>query len=264
MLLKLNSTGEDVKTLQTKLGLNPDGIFGTGTQTAVKNWQSVNGLTPDGVVGDGTWGKMFPVTSNKLNTDKLKGVIPDSMILELIEESMKFGVTTNLRLSHFLSQCDHESNSFKTLTENLNYSADGLKKIFPSYFPGNLNESYAHQPIKIGSRVYANRMGNGDEASQEGFKYRGRSTIMTTGKQNYSDFSKFIGEDCVSNPDLLNTKYALTAGLFFFYRNNLWTICDKGPGIDTITAVTKRVNGGINGISQRIDKFNKYWNLLKN
>jgi putative chitinase len=277
MILKLNSKGEDVKKLQTKLGLTPDGIFGAGTEKKVKEWQSANGLTPDGIVGDGTWSKMFPTTSTKpeivkedvvitktsnFKLEKLKGHILDSVIAQIPDTAQKFNITTPLRLAHFLAQCGHESGGFKHIQENLNYSADGLKKIFPKYFPGNLAESYARNPEKIASKVYGGRMGNGDETTKEGYKFRGRGYIQLTGKQNYTNFAKFIGEDTVANPDLVANKYPLASAAFFFDSNKLWAICDKGADDATVTAVTKRVNGGVIGLSDRIKHFKEYYSLL--
>jgi putative chitinase len=198
-----------------------------------------------------------------LNIEKLKGHVPDVVLAQIPETAAKFNITNNLRLAHFLSQCGHESGNFKAVSENLNYSADGLKKIFGKYFPGNLNESYARQPEKIAARVYASRMGNGDEASKEGFKFRGRGYIQLTGKANYTNFTKFIGEDCIANPDLVATKYPLASAAFFFDSNKLWSICDKGADDATVTAVTKRVNGGTIGLPDRIKHFKEYYNLLK-
>jgi len=279
MLLKNGSKGEDVKKLQSKLGLTSDGIFGDGTENAVKKWQKANGLKDDGIVGDGTWGKMFGVETIKedkiiiptvvnvssvggLKIDKLKGHIPDSVIAQIPETAAKFNITTNLRLAHFLAQCSHESGGFKAVSENLNYSVDGLKKIFPKYFPGNIAESYARNPEKIASKVYGGRMGNGDETTKEGFKFRGRGFIQLTGKQNYTNFAKFIGEDTVSNPDLVATKYPLASAAFFFDTNKLWSICDKGADDATVTAVTKRVNGGVIGLNARIHEFKHFYKLL--
>jgi putative chitinase len=279
MLLKIGSKGEDVKKLQSKLGLGADGIFGAGTAAAVKKWQAENGLGADGIVGDGTWSKMFggqtikedkiiiPTVVNissvgGLKIDKLKGHIPDSVIAQIPETAAKFNITNNLRLAHFLAQCGHESGGFKAVSENVNYSASGLKGIFGKYFPGNLAESYARQPQKIASRVYGGRMGNGPESTGEGYKFRGRGYIQLTGKQNYTNFAKFIGEDTVSNPDLVATKYPLASAAFFFDSNKLWSICDKGADNATVTAVTKRVNGGTIGLADRIKHFNEYYKLL--
>ena len=278
MLLKNGSKGDDVKKLQEKLGVEAIGTFGPKTEAAVKAWQKANGLKDDGIVGDGTWSKLFgesaPVVTvvkedvvipsgGPLNIEKLKGHIPDAVLAQIPDTAAKFNITNNLRLAHFLAQCGHESGGFKAVSENLNYSADGLKKIFGKYFPGNLNESYARQPEKIASRVYASRMGNGDESSKEGFKFRGRGYIQLTGKANYTNFTKFIGEDCVSNPDLVATKYPLASAAFFFDSNKLWSICDKGADDATVTAVTKRVNGGTIGLADRIKHFKEYYNLLK-
>ena len=275
MVLKVGSKGEDVKKLQAKLGLGADGVFGPGTDAAVKKWQASNGLTADGIVGEGTWTKMFGtkqlitepstpiVNAGPLKLENLKGHIPDAVIAQIPDAAKKFNITNPLRLAHFLAQCGHESAGFKAIQENLNYSADGLKKIFPKYFPGNLAEGYAKNPEKIASKVYGSRMGNGDETTKEGFKFRGRGYIQLTGKDNYTKFGKFIGEDTVSNPDLVATKYPLASAAFFFDSNKLWDICDKGSDDATVTAVTKRVNGGTIGLPDRIKHFKEYFALLK-
>lgn len=275
MILKVGSIGENVKKLQEKLGLKSDGVFGPITDSSVKKWQAANGLTSDGIVGEGTWTKMFGskqlitepstplVSSGTLKLEKLKGHIPDTVISQIPETAAKFNITNPLRLAHFLAQCGHESGGFKAIQENLNYSADGLKKIFPKYFPGNLAEGYARNPEKIASKVYGSRMGNGDETTKEGFKFRGRGYIQLTGKDNYTRFGKFIGEDTVSNPDLVATKYPLASAGFFFDSNKLWAICDKGSDDATVTAVTKRVNGGTIGLADRIKHFKEYFGLLK-
>ena len=193
-----------------------------------------------------------------LKIDALNGIVPDAVLAQIPDTAAKFNITTNLRLAHFLAQCAHESGGFKAVTENLNYSADGLLKIFPKYFTNKLNESYARNPEKIASRVYASRMGNGDELSKDGFKFRGRGYIQLTGKDNYTKFTQFIGEDCVANPDLVATKYPLASAAFFFNLNGLWALCDKGADTAAVTAVTKRVNGGTHGLDDRLAKFNVY------
>lgn len=265
-MLKIGSQGELVKLLQQKLGITADGAFGPGTEKAVKEWQAKNGLVADGIVGEISMAKLgisLPkVEKETLKTDKLKGHVPDSVIAEIDTIAEKFGIITNLRLAHFLAQCSHESGNFKAVVENLNYSKDGLMKIFGGYFPGNLADSYAFKPEMIASRVYGNRMGNGDEASKEGFKFRGRGYIQLTGKQNYQIFSQFIGEDCVANPDLVATKYPLGSAAFFFNNNKLWSICDQGSSDDVVTAVTRRVNGGTNGLAHRLSEFKKFIGLL--
>lgn len=198
-----------------------------------------------------------------MNLANLNNKLNISIINEVNSIVTKFNITNHLRLSHFLSQCAHESGNFTTLTENLNYSSDRLLVVFPKYFKDKATaDAYGRQPIKIGSRVYSNRMGNGDEASGEGYKFRGRGYIQLTGKNNYVEFGKFIGEDLVANPDLVATKYPLTSAAFFFNKNALWTICDKGDSVDVVTQVTKRVNGGTHGLQDRINKFNLFNSLL--
>ena len=278
MLLKVGSKGNEVKQLQEKLGLAADGSFGPGTEKAVKAWQTANGLTADGLVGDGTWSKMFggapapvvtaPVSNvvippSSFKLENLKGHVPDAVIAQIPDTASKFNITNPLRLAHFLSQCGHESGGFKAVSENLNYSAKGLVGTFGKYFNSTTAAQYERKPEMIASRVYGGRMGNGDEASKDGYKFRGRGYIQLTGKSNYTALTKFIGEDCVNNPDLVATKYPLASAAFFFDSNKLWSICDKGADTATVTAVTKRVNGGTIGLDDRIKHFNEYYALLK-
>lgn len=198
-----------------------------------------------------------------MDINKLKGHIPDAVLAQIPSVMEKFKIDTPLELAHFLAQCGHESGNFKAVSENLNYSADGLKKIFPKYFPGNLNESYARKPEAIASRVYASRMGNGNEASKEGFKFRGRGYIQLTGKANYAEFDKFVEDDILANPDLVATKYPLLSAAWFFSKNKLNEIASKGADDATVTAVTKRVNGGTIGLADRIKHFKEFYALLK-
>ena len=277
MLLKVGSKGDEVKQLQEKLGLSADGSFGPGTEKAVKEWQSSNGLTADGLVGDGTWSKMFggvstpvskPVSNvvippSQFKLENLKGHVPDAVIAQIPDTASKFNITNPLRLAHFLAQCGHESGGFKAVSENLNYSAKGLVGTFGKYFNATTAAQYERKPEMIASRVYGGRMGNGDESTKEGYKFRGRGYIQLTGKSNYTALTKFIGEDCVNNPDLVATKYPLASAAFFFDSNKLWSICDKGADTATVTAVTKRVNGGTIGLDDRIKHFNEYYALLK-
>lgn len=271
MILKLGSKGVEVEKLQNFLGLPINGIFEESVEKALKTWQKINGLKDDGLAGPATLKKMGILLESDLTTsnssifklEKLKGQIPDDVISQIPDTAKKFNITNTLRLAHFLSQCSHESGGFKSVSENLNYSAEGLKKVFGKYFPGNLNESYAKQPEKIASRVYGSRMGNGDESSKEGWKYRGRGYIQLTGKSNYSAFDKLVDDDILTNPDLVATKYPLMSAAWFFDKNGIWGVCDKGSDDLTITAVTKKVNGGKIGLEDRIKKFKKYYELLK-
>ena len=197
-----------------------------------------------------------------LSTGKLKGIVPDAVLAQIDPIAVKFNITNDLRLAHFLSQCSHESGSFKVIKENLFYSAEGLLKIFPKYFNATTAPLYAKQPVKIASKVYANRMGNGDEASGDGYKFCGKGYIQLTGRNNYKAFSSYIGDDCVTYPDLIATKYPLASAAYFFNVNNLWGICDRGKDVDTVTALTKRINGGTIGIDDRLKIFNQYVGLL--
>ena len=265
-MLKIGSKGNLVKQLQEKLGVTADGDFGPKTEKTLKEWQTKNGLTADGVAGPITLSKMgieIPtIKKEDLKLDKLKGQIPDAVISEIAMIADKFGIVTNLRLCHFLAQCSTESGNFKLTLENLNYSTSGLMKIFPGYFPGNLAESYAHQPEKIASRVYGSRMGNGDETSKEGWKFRGRGFLQVTGKQNYQILGDFLNVDLVTNPDLVATTYPLSSAAHFFYKNNLWPICDEGLSEEVVTRVSRRVNGGDNGLQHRKSEFKRFEKLL--
>jgi putative chitinase len=271
MLLKKGDNNEDVKKLQIKLGVDPIGNFGPKTEAAVKAWQKANGLNDDGIVGDTTWNKIMGITpapapvvsSSSFKLDKLKGHIPDSVLTQIPDTAVKFNITNPLRLAHFLAQCGHESGGWRATSENLNYSSKGLMGIFSRYFTPALAEQYARKPEAIASRVYGGRMGNGVEATKEGYKFRGRGYIQLTGKDNYRAFDAFVPEDILGNPDLVSTKYPLMSAAWFFNKNGLWTICDKGADQATVTAVTKRVNGGTIGLPDRIKHFNEYYNLLK-
>lgn len=272
MILKIGSAGEEVKRLQARLGLKPDGSFGPVTEAKVKEWQTSNALSPSGIVGDADWSVLFPGTSPSPGPstpaggfmyDKLKGHIPDNVLNQIPETSLKFSITGSLRLAHFLSQCSHESGGFASVYEKLNYSAERLVAVFPKYFPNDLSRTYANNPAKIAARLYANRMGNGDEASGDGYKFRGRGYIQLTGKNNYSNFAAFIGEDTVSNPDLVATKYPLASAGFFFNANNIWPVCDQGATEAVVAAVTRRVNGGTIGLPDRVQHFNEFYSLLR-
>jgi putative chitinase len=168
------------------------------------------------------------------------------------------------RAAHFFAQTAHESGGFKAFSENLNYSAKGLRGIFGKYFPTDaLARAYERQPMKIANRVYANRMGNGDEASGEGWLFRGRGSLQLTGKFNFKAFSDYIGRpDVMTNPDLVATELAFESALWFFDKNKLWGICDQGVNDATILALTKRINGGTHGLDDRKLKTKKYASWL--
>ena len=281
--LRRGDEGPLVIKLQEKLGVEAIGKFGPKTEAALKEWQAANGLQADGIAGPFTLSKLgiealpqaapapvaAPVAVPIVNTsgfklDKLKGHVPDAVIAQIPDTAARFNITTPLRLAHFLAQCGHESGGWKAVRENLNYSAKGLMGIFKKYFPTvTLANAYQRQPEMIANKVYANRMGNGPENSGDGYKYRGRGYIQLTGKDNYKKFDATVPEDITNNPDLVATKYPLASAAFFFNSNGLWKICDQGATPAVVTAVTKRVNGGTIGLSDRVKHFSEYYNLLK-
>ena len=197
-----------------------------------------------------------------MNVDKLKGHVPDTVIAQIPGVLDKFEINTPLRLAHFLAQCGHESGGFKVVSENLNYGAAGLQSIFKKYFTAVSAKEYERKPEKIANIVYANRMGNGNQASGEGYKFRGRGYIQLTGKDNYSAFDKTVEDDILASPDLVATKYPLLSAAWFFHKNGLHKIADEGATDAVVTKVTKRVNGGTIGLPDRIKHFNEYNNLL--
>jgi len=181
-----------------------------------------------------------------------------------IKAGMALLKLTPVRAAHFFAQTSHETGGFKAFSENLNYSAQGLQGIFGKYFPGTLEESYARQPEKIANRVYADRMGNGNEASGDGWKFRGRGALQLTGKANYEAFAKYLGtNEVIENPDLVATKYSFDSAMFFFEKNKLWAICDKGINDAAILELTKRINGGTHGLEDRKLKTYKYYEYVK-
>jgi putative chitinase len=196
-----------------------------------------------------------------MKLDKLKGHIPDSVIAQIPEVMEKFKIDTPVELAHFLSQCGHESGGFKVVNENLNYGAKGLLGIFKKYFPTEEKAKlYERKPEKIANLVYSGRMGNGVEATGEGWKYRGRGYIQLTGKANYTEFDKIVTENIVENPDLVATKYPLLSAAWFFSKNCLGRCKDATDA--SVTAVTKCVNGGTIGLPDRLKHFKEYYNLL--
>jgi putative chitinase len=168
------------------------------------------------------------------------------------------------RAAHFFAQTAHETGGFKAFSENLNYGAKGLRSVFRKYFPTDAAaKAYERQPQKIANRVYANRMGNGDEASGDGWRYRGRGALQLTGKSNYQLFSDYIDRpDVMTNPDLVATELCFESALWFFDNNKLWKICDQGVNDAAVVALTKRVNGGTHGLDDRTTRTRKYANWL--
>ena len=198
-----------------------------------------------------------------MNINKLNGILPDNVFSQITDVMEKFQINTPLRISHFLAQCAHESGNFKTVNENLNYGAKGLLRTFKKYFPTEAKAlQYERKPEKIANLVYANRMGNGAESSGDGFKYRGRGYIQLTGKVNYESFNKLVDEDIIVNPNLVATKYPLLSAAWFWNSRLLNTLADKGATEVAVILITKKVNGGVHGLNDRLDKFKKFYSIL--
>ena len=196
--------------------------------------------------------------------DRIRDLIPNDVYTELPDVLVKYDLTSDLRFSHFVSQLMHESGNFRAKVENLNYNEQSLLRVFPRYFNQDEASRYSRKPEMIGSRVYGNRMGNNDEQSMEGWKFRGRGYIQLTGKENYNKFSKFSNMDFIQFPDMVaSSKYALDSSAWFITSNRIHLICDKGNDYNTIREVTRRINGGFNGLDDRVNKFNLVYNRLK-
>lgn len=206
-----------------------------------------------------------------MNFDKLKGHIPDTIYNQLHTVQV-LGVDGPKRLSHLLGEAKHETGGWSRFVENLNYSAQGLAKTWPNRYavdpkaavkePNALALKLEHKPEAIANNCYANRNGNGDEASGDGYKFRGRGCIQLTGKSNYKAFGDSITVDLTENPDPVATDYALASAAYFFKSHNLWTICDEGVTEDTCKKVCKVVNGGVLGLAERTKYTQEFYNLL--
>ena len=184
--------------------------------------------------------------------------IEDKWYQPLMDTFSKYGINTTQRQACFIGQCAHESGNFKTLQENLNYSAEGLMKTWPSRFPtAEIAEQYARQPAKIAGKVYNGRLGNTSE--EEASKYLGRGLIQLTGKENYANCGSGIGVDLLSNPDLLATvEYACLSAGWFWNKKGLNDLADTGD----YETMTKRINGGLIGLDDRKAKIAKAKEIL--
>lgn len=185
----------------------------------------------------------------------------DGKWLEPLKETFeKYNIDTTKRQAAFIGQCMHESGGFKTLEENLNYSAKALMATWPSRFPTEeLANQYARNPEKIANKVYGGRMGNADESSGEGWKYKGRGIKQLTGKENYERCGSSLGVDLVNNPDLLlEPKYAALSAGWFWNKHGLNDLADKSD----IETMTKRINGGLLGLDARKAAIRKAESIL--
>lgn len=191
------------------------------------------------------------------------GVVADGKIgKKTLEAFAKHFALSKEQVAHFFGQCAHESGNFTVFTENLNYSAERLLVIFPKYFDKDTAKEYERKPELIASRVYAGRMGNGNELSKDGWKYRGRGSLQTTGKNNYALFAEYVNnKEIINNPDLVAKDYAFDSALYYFSKNRIWSIA-KTIDNNTIAKVTKMINGGINGLSERVKLTKYYFDLM--
>jgi putative chitinase len=201
---------------------------------AIKELQAKIGATPDGVFGRQTMLK-----------------------------SAAYWKISKEQAANFFGQLSHETGGFKAFSENLNYSADRLLVVFPKYFKSKTTAyNYAKKPEAIANRVYGGRMGNGDEKSGDGWKFRGRGAIQLTGRDNYQAFSDFMGDkDIINKPDIVATKYAFDSAIFYFTRNNIWSPA-KSVSAESNLIITKKINGGVNGIKDRLAHVQKYYSLI--
>lgn len=193
----------------------------------------------------------------ELTKDQLKQLLPKNPSIDEWQEVLakvlpKYEINTPKRIAAFIAQCSHESGGFTVLKENLNYRAESLRKVFPKYFPTDaLAQQYATKPNKqeaIANRVYANRMGNGDEASGDGWRYCGRGLIQLTGKQNYTRFATSIGMTLEEVVKFLQTfEGAAESACWYWKTNNLNRFADVGD----IKGMTRGINGGYIGLEDR-------------
>lgn len=270
-----------VKKMQEALNkhgfpVDADGYFGKGTQNKVAQFQQQKGLSADGVVGESTWKALLgeqdkndalvsnipsaakkELTGNELiSRAQLEAILTNSKNLEtyfqpLNEALKKYAINTPLRIVHFLAQVAHESGSFLFVEENLNYSAKALRAVFGKYFPDEATaEAYSRKPEKIANRVYADRMGNGNEASGDGWRFRGRGLVQLTGRDNYTSFQKSAGTNLTDGEaptKVAEPEFAVRAAAWFWDMRSL----NKYADVDDLVTITKRVNGGTHGLEDR-------------
>jgi putative chitinase len=202
----------------------------------------------------------------KLTQTQLTAIIGNNPYAEHWCEALNnilpdYDINTPQRVGSFLAQCAHESGGFTALHENLNYRAETLSKVWPKYFPADVAAHYAHNQEAIANRAYANRMGNGDEASGDGFRYCGRGLIQLTGKDNYQAFADSLQMAVEDVPAFLQTfEGAIQSACWFWESNNLNQFADSGD----IKTMTKRINGGTLGLEDRMMHYNKALQILGN
>ena len=199
----------------------------------------------------------------QLTYEQLQPIVPtntSNWLSALNQILPDYEINTPKRIAAFLAQCAHESGGFKALKENLNYRWESLRKVFPKYFPDDETaKEYAHNQEAIANCVYANRMGNGDEDSGDGFRYCGRGLIQLTGKNNYQKFAESLNMEVEDVPEFLSTfEGAVQSACWFWEANDLNTLADK----QDIKAMTKRINGGYIGLEDRIKHYEEALEIL--
>jgi putative chitinase len=204
----------------------------------------------------------------ELTKDQLKKLLPKNPYLDYWFNALSqllpdYEINTPQRIAAFIAQCAHESGNFMVLQENLNYRPVTLRKIFPKYFPTDaIANDYCSRPNRqeaIANKVYANRMGNGDEASGDGYRYRGRGLIQLTGKDNYTFFAGSLGISVEEAAEYMATfEGAGQSACFFWEQNKLNQWADKGD----IVTLTKRINGGTIGLEDRIKHYEHALHVL--
>jgi len=199
------------------------------------------------------------ITRDQFGEIVLNKDLTNSFYAPLVETCERYDISTPVRIASFLSQVMHECNDLRSLHENLNYSAAGLLKTFPKYFTPQQAELYKRQPKKIANRVYANRYGNRDEASGDGWKYCGKGAIQITFKDNYELISQDLGFDFVLHPEWLTLeKWAIISAGWYWDKRKINVPADRRDNV----AVTKSINGGLNGFDDRVKRYNRYTLIL--
>jgi putative chitinase len=200
-----------------------------------------------------------------LTVDHLRNTIgmpegrANKLIVPLNSAMEEFGIDTPKRVAGFISQSAHESAAFSRLSENLNYSSEALLRVFSRYFTQQEALEFAHKPGDIASRVYQNRMGNGDYKTRDGWKFRGRGVIQITGRDNYQLCGAALGVDLIENPDrLLEIDLACRSGAWYWDSRKLNDLADEGD----VVAMTRRINGGLNGLKDRTEIYSKLMRVL--
>ncbi|MCK9369295.1 glycoside hydrolase family 19 protein [Candidatus Dojkabacteria bacterium] len=200
-----------------------------------------------------------------ITLEQLQRVLPNNKSIEewyqaIADNLPEFSIDTSERIAAFLAQCSHESTEFTRLTENLNYKWESLRKVFPKYFlTDDIAKKYAHNQEAIASRVYGNRMGNGSEGSNDGWKYKGRGVIQITGKNNYQELADYLEMDLDDVSSYLETfDGAIISACWYWEKNNLNRFSDRGD----MRGLTKAINGGYIGLDDRIEKYERILGII--